>query len=663
MGRSEGGALMKPADVERGAELARNGTYLPGANQEFAADLPQPGEEVLLPDVGDERPVYPSPSAPLDVARKLFAAYRDPAGLRTLVSWRGTWMRWTGQHWAELDTAKLRAEVYDVLGGVDYMRPIREKGVVVDYERTAWDPNKRKVSDVLEAMSAVGHLGVAVDPPSWIEGNGIGVDAAQTVSCTNGILNLLTRTVSEHTPALFNVVSVPFAYDAQSGPPVAWLEFLNSVWPDDPDQVALLQEYVGYIISGRTDMQKMLLLVGPSRSGKGTIARMVTSLVGRGHVAGPTLASLGTNFGLAPLLGKPLAIISDARLGSTPAHTIVERLLSITGEDMLTVDRKFREPWSGKLPTRFVVLSNELPRFRDSSGAIANRLLIAQMTTSFLGREDRDLDRRLHAELPAILRWALDGLDRLTRNGRFTVPGSSEDAAALMMDLASPMSAFVRECCVRDPAGMVERDRLYMAWRVWCEDNGHMPGAKSSFGRDLRAVAPDLRDTQPRTGGVRVRYYERIRLCSTTDNAEYPVPPVPPDETAGHDPAGGTGHPVPEPVPEQPMFTTAEPGTGDPVPPAEVNPQVKAGGTGGTGQTPFKALPGSGTTDVACSVCAAPIPESLTSARKRGTCSRCTSTATANVCVHCGRRVTAASQTDTEGRPAHLSCITEAVTL
>lgn len=136
---------------------------------------------------------------------------------------------------------------------------------------------------------------------------------------------------------------------------------------------------------------------------------MVTSLVGRGHVAGPTLASLGTNFGLAPLLGKPLAIISDARLGSTPAHTIVERLLSITGEDMLTVDRKFREPWSGKLATRFVVLSNELPRFKDSSGAIANRLLIAQMTTSFLGREDRDLDRRLHAELPAILRWALDG--------------------------------------------------------------------------------------------------------------------------------------------------------------------------------------------------------------------------------------------------------------
>jgi putative DNA primase/helicase len=178
---------------------------------------------------------------------------------------------------------------------------------------------------------------------------------------------------------------------------------------------------------------------------------MITELIGRRHVAGPTLASLGTNFGLSPLLGRPLAIISDARLGSTPAHTVVERLLSITGEDMLTVDRKFKDPWSGKLPTRFVLLSNELPRFKDRSGAIANRLLILQMTKSFLGHEDRILDERLRGELPGILAWALAGLDRLVRNGKFTVPSASADATNLMMDLASPVSAFVREKCRRAP--------------------------------------------------------------------------------------------------------------------------------------------------------------------------------------------------------------------
>ena len=42
------------------------------------------------------------------------------------------------------------------------------------------------------------------------------------------------------------------------------------------------------------DLQKILLLVGPTRAGKGVIARVLGALVGRGNVAGPTLASLGT---------------------------------------------------------------------------------------------------------------------------------------------------------------------------------------------------------------------------------------------------------------------------------------------------------------------------------------------------------------------------------
>jgi putative DNA primase/helicase len=554
------------------------------------ADLPsgeqRAGEERLLG--GDLRPVYPSPGAPLDVARKLFARYRTDTGLRTLLSWRGGWQRWDRTHWAELDMAKLRAEIYDVLGEVDYMRPIREKGVVVDYERTPWDPNKRKIADVIEAMAAVGHLSGNVDSPAWIEGTDSRTPAAQMIACTNGLLDLSTRTLVEHTPALFNTVSVPFDYQPDTPEPAVWLEFLASVWPGDETSIALLQEFFGYILSGRTDMQKLLLLIGPTRSGKGTIARLLVHLIGRGNVAGPTLASLSTNFGLAPLLGKPLAIIADARLGNTPGHTVVERLLSITGEDMLTVDRKFREPWSGRLSTRLTILSNELPRFRDASAAIANRMLILQMHHSFLGREDRSLDRRLSEELPGILNWALEGLDRLTRTGRFTVPASSDDAARLMMDLASPVAAFVRECCVREPDAMVPRDHLYDAWRRWAEDNGHHAGAKSSFGRDLRAVVPDLRDSQPRTTDGRVRCYERIRLRGYTDNGPSPVPPVPQAESAGQAVFSGTGQPVPLDSADVGAECPTLPGTEHPVPRNDSKPQVNGTGTGGTGATPLK---------------------------------------------------------------------------
>jgi putative DNA primase/helicase len=579
-----------------------------------------------VPPLGD-RPLYPPPSAPLDAARKLYSGYRIGGnGLRTLLAWRGGFMHWETTHWSELDTAELRSGIYDALGEVDYKHPIREKGEIVDYEIRPWSPDKHKVANIIEAMAAVGHLSAAIDPPSWIGLHSAHAEAPQMISCQNGLVDLSTRTIDDHTPAFFNVVSVPFDYQQDAAEPTAWMQFLGSVWPDDPDSIALLQEYVGYLLSGRTDMQKMLLLIGPTRSGKGTIARMLTELIGRGHVAGPTLASLGTNFGLSPLLGKPLAIISDARLGNTPSHTVVERLLSITGEDMLTVDRKFRDPWSGKLPTRFVILSNELPRFKDSSGAIANRLLILQMTNSFLGREDRTLDERLCAELPGILAWALAGLDRLTRTGKFTVPGSSRDAANLMMDLASPVSAFVRECCVRGTNENVPADRLYDAWKSWADENGHHPGAKSTFGRDLRAVVPELRVTQPRINGVQVRHYTRIGLQSTL-NWIYPASPVS-DEA-------DTGGPVSANDPKSQVngsdtrdtgYSAFKPEKGG-IPPRPVSP-VQGGLTDHTpGQT-------------------GRVAQALASARRANA---------EPLCVHCGKPCIG-GQKDDAGRYAHLSC-------
>lgn len=594
--------------VDRSDELAE--WY---AEDELGDHGPRDHEELIAAAIAvSDRDVWPSPSAPLAVARRLYRDWRSTDGLRTLLCWRGTWMQWLEAHWSELDVAALRKHVYDDLGQVNCLRAMRKNGDIDHYEPIRWDPNKRKIADVLEAMAAVGHLSAELDPPAWIEPSAATESsAAQMVSCTNGLLDLSTRTVTPHTPALFNVVSVPFAYDRHVGSPTAWLKFLSTVWPGDPQSIALLQEYIGYVLSGRTDMQKMLLLIGPTRSGKGTIARMLAMLIGRGHVAGPTLASLGTNFGMSPLLGKPLAIISDARLGSIPAHTIVERLLSITGEDMLTVDRKFKEPWSGKLPTRFVILSNELPRFKDASGAIANRLLILQMTNSFLGREDRGLDRRLEAELPAILSWALDGLDRLTRNGKFTVPGSSEAAANLMMDLASPMSAFVRECCKREPNAEVERDVLYAAWKLWCEDNGHIAGAKSSFGRDLRAVVPDLSDSQPRINGVQVRHYRRIRLRNKNDNAQSPESSVSGDKNAVHDDKADTGQPVSVDTAEQPVPVDA----GRPVSLFDPKPQVSATDTGDTGASPLRAVH----QNHECRYCGTELKYS--SARARGYCS------------------------------------------
>ena len=219
----------------------------------------------------------------------------------------------------------------------------------------------------------------------------------------------------------------------------------------------------------------------------------MSALVGTENVAGPTLSSLNGDFGLAPLLGKTLAVVSDARLNGRGAHVVVERLLSISGEDTLTVNRKYQEQWTGKLPTRLMLCSNELPQLGDASMAIAGRFVPLLLNRSWLGKEDHGLETALRAELPGILNWSLEGLARLTRQGHFTRPPGADEAMVTLQDLASPVAAFVRDRCVRDPKAEVLVDDLYTAWKAWADDNGHARPTKQVFGRDLRAAIPGLR--------------------------------------------------------------------------------------------------------------------------------------------------------------------------
>ncbi|MBN1854572.1 MAG: hypothetical protein JW829_17705 [Pirellulales bacterium] len=297
--------------------------------------------------------------------------------------------------------------------------------------------------------------------------------------------------------------------------PVVWLDFLDSIWSDDRECIDTLQEIFGYCLTPDTRQQKIFLLVGPKRSGKGTIARVLTALVGSDNVAAPTLSGLATNFGLWPLIGKSLAIVSDARLSGRPDQAaIVERLLSISGEDSITVDRKNMRPITCRLSARFLILTNELPRLSDASGAIKSRMILLSSIRSFYGKEDHGLTDRLLTELPGILLWSIEGWRRLRERGRFVQPDSGLEALGEMNDLASPVAAFVRDCCEVGPTEAVEVAEIFSAWQSWCKQQGREKyvGTVQSFGRDLLAAHPGIRRKRPREGDDRKRVYEEISL-------------------------------------------------------------------------------------------------------------------------------------------------------
>ena len=298
----------------------------------------------------DTQRTLPPPSAPMDVARRLVAEhYKTDKDVLMLRHWRGGWWEWQGPKWQEVEQRAVRATAYRFTETAMYMGT---DGL------SRWEPDRNKIANVLDALAAIVLLPENVSMPSWLDDR----DSDDlVVSVANGLLDVDRRQLLAHDPRFFNATSVPFDFDADAVSPEKWQRFLADLWSDDEDSRRVLAEWFGYVISGRLDLHKIMLIVGPTRAGKGVISRILGRLVGADNVAGPTLSSLSGDFGLAPLLGKSLAVVSDARLNGRGAHVVVERLLSISGEDTLTVNRKYRDQWTGKLPARLMLCSNELP--------------------------------------------------------------------------------------------------------------------------------------------------------------------------------------------------------------------------------------------------------------------------------------------------------------
>lgn len=443
-------------------------------------------------------------SEPLGAARRFLSAGRDAEGLPELVRWQGAFWRASGTHYEERSDEHVAGELYRFLDGKQEVAT----GAPVKPDRTL-------VEVVAHALRAAAALD-APAPPAWVSSEPDDPPAEEMLSFRNGLLHTPTRDFRPTTRRLFTLNALTFDYAPKAPRPLEWLRFLGQLWGNDAESLETLQEMMGLLLTGDTSFQKIFMLVGPRRCGKGTIGRVLQALIGAVNSCAPTLNGLGHQFGLESLVGKTLAVISDARLSArTDQSVVVENLLRISGEDVISVPRKYKTDWSSRIRARFVILSNEVPALMDQSGALASRFVVLQLRRSFYGHEDRALEGKLLAELPGVLLWALEGLDRLRSRGYFRQPGTGAEAVRQLEALASPIKAFVEERCELASDATADSAALYGAWSAWCADQGRPPGTVPIFGRNLLSAYPELRVSRPRAGDKRVRLYEGVRVVAS----------------------------------------------------------------------------------------------------------------------------------------------------
>ena len=455
-----------------------------------------------LPEGVSEESSGFDPAIPYAAAQQIAAARFSVRGVSTLRFWRGEFWLWRHGAYRPYSIADLRTMCWEVCN--DFMHA---------------KAKRRHVDEILDALRAVVNLSNGIEPPQWldtIDSYVIRPVPAQTIVFRNGVLSVPERKLYPPAPEYFTLTALPFDWKEDEMVPVAWFKFLSDLFGDDGEKKNLLREFMGALLVNLTGFDKILFLLGPRRSGKGTILEVVAGIVGDENVTWPGIASLGTQFGTAALIGMRVAIFSDVRVPPRGADQAVaiENLLRMSGNEPMSIARKHKEDYKGKLNLNVLMAGNEMMHFHDSSGALPGRFVILPLDRSFFGREDTTLKSRLRNELPGILHWALDGLGTLTERGSFTLPESSGALLKEMEELASPVAQFVSDCCVvNDPAASIPCHLLYARWKEWCADQGRdRVGTVAMFGRDLRAAFPRLKVTQPRESGGRVRHYEGIRL-------------------------------------------------------------------------------------------------------------------------------------------------------
>lgn len=362
----------------------------------------------------------------------------------------------------------------------------------------------------------------------------------------NGCLNLVTGKLEPHQASNRLTWCLPYDYNPLATCPQIESWFNSQV--GQPDQIQLLRAYLKAIVTGRTELQKFIELIGPGGSGKGTYTRLAQALVGCQNTHITTLEKLETNrFETAALPNKRLLVVTDSgRYGGS-----VDILKAITGSDSIPFEQKHKQQTNGFKPDCMVLLAaNETIQFKDDTSGLARRRITVPFKHVVDETDRRDLIEfrgeepigEFADELPGLMNWVLampdDEVTRLIRCSTTAVPSLAQARWETLIE-SNNIASWLNEMAIRSdgerfPVGKVEFDRgevtnktqgLYPSYVNYCHSTGGKPVAMNRFS----GLLEDLIRNQLKWQGISKHRDERgsfflgLRLRTVADSHIDPI--------------------------------------------------------------------------------------------------------------------------------------------
>ena len=430
----------------------------------------------------------------LRMARHVVSMYsRD--GVPTLRYYRGDWYVWD-EYWRKMEENAMISALY---------RTCKQ------YILKQWPPDltdrngnpkpaprfgKTNVSNVSLALMSL----VTINDVGWVDGRG-----GRWLAFRDKVLDLdawLRDDVAyvPQTPEYFAPNALLYPLTPTEAEPTILLEKLREQVTES--EVSTLQEFAGYCLTSDTSIQRILYMVGPPRSFKGTFERVIRATIGEHNSVSKTFAAFLGPHALENLPGKTFLAISDSRPDPKLSRQAVERLLSISGEDPQDINPKGKAPYTAKLMCKIAVVSNIIADFADPTSALSSRFLFVETTKSHAANPDPTLLDTILTQQNEITWWFLRGLRRLLQNGNYTDPVNKlRDRFQLQNN---PIPLFIASKC--DVTGKSDdaltRDQLFDAFETWCTDQQVAGLEKNVFFRELYAAYPKVKGRERYVSGL-----------------------------------------------------------------------------------------------------------------------------------------------------------------
>jgi len=307
-----------------------------------------------------------------------------------------------------------------------------------------------------------------------------------SLNVLNGTLDLHTGQLRPHGPLELLTKVALVDYDPQAQCPT-WDAFLFHVLGEDAELRRFVQKAVGYTLTGSTEEQCLFMLYGSGANGKSTFIQTLSALLGDYARQTPTETLLikpgdAPRNDLARLQGARFVAAVESESGKRLAEVLVKQL---TGGDTITARYLYGEYFDYMPSFKVWLAVNHKPVVQGTDHAIWRRIHVLPFVVTIPeAQRDKRLMEKLQAELPGILRWAVEGCLAWQRE-RLEAPAVVRRATRDYRAEMDVIAAFIKECCVQGPEQRVGATTLYKEYQGWCSQTGEQVVTQKAFGTAL----------------------------------------------------------------------------------------------------------------------------------------------------------------------------------